>query len=83
MEIQDMCKKREAAPIDPYFMPGFQGEATYFNNLNPSATEITSGEAPVLDTSGKQGHPLFLGLEDLILHKLLVIKIFMEIKHKI
>ncbi len=47
-------QKREAAPIDPYFMPGFQGEATYFNNLNPSATDITSGEAPVLDTSGRQ-----------------------------
>jgi len=44
-------QKREAAPIDPYFMPGFQGEATYFTNLNPSATDITSGEAPVLDTS--------------------------------
>ena len=47
-------QKREAAPIDPYFMPGFQGEATYFNNLNPSATDITNGEAPVLDTSGRQ-----------------------------
>ena len=47
-------QKREAAPIDPYFMPGFQGEATYFNNLNPSATDITSGEAPVLDTSTGQ-----------------------------
>ena len=47
-------QKREAAPIDPYFMPGFQGEATYFTNLNPSATDITSGEAPVLDTSAGQ-----------------------------
>jgi len=47
-------QKREAAPIDPYFMPGFQGEATYFNNLNPSATDITTGEAPVLDTSAGQ-----------------------------
>jgi len=47
-------QKREAAPIDPYFMPGFQGEATYFTNLNPSATDITSGEAPVLDTSARQ-----------------------------
>jgi hypothetical protein len=35
-------------------MPGFQGEATYFTNLNPSATDITSGEAPVLDTSAGQ-----------------------------
>src|SRR5210317_913855 len=47
-------QKREAAPIDPYFMPGFQGEATYFTNLNPSATDITTGEAPVLDTSAGQ-----------------------------
>ena len=47
-------QKREAAPIDPYFMPGFQGEATYFTNLNPTATDITSGEAPVLDTSAGQ-----------------------------
>jgi len=47
-------QKREAVPVDPYFMPGFQGEATYFTNLNPSATDITSGEAPVLDTSAGQ-----------------------------
>ena len=47
-------QKREAAPVDPYFMPGFQGEATYFTNLNPSATAITSGEAPVLDASAGQ-----------------------------
>ena len=47
-------QKREAAPVDPYFMPGFQGEATSFHNLNPSATAITSGEAPVLDTSAGQ-----------------------------
>ena len=51
---QGYVRKREAAPIDPYFMPGFQGEATYFTNLNPSATDITSGEAPVLDTSAGQ-----------------------------
>jgi hypothetical protein len=51
-------QKREAAPIDPYFMPGFQGEATYFTNLNPSATDITSGEAPVLDTSAGQAPSL-------------------------
>jgi len=47
-------QKREAAPIDPYFMPGFQGEATYFTNLNPSATDITNDEEPVLDTSIRQ-----------------------------
>ena len=51
---QGYVRKREAAPIDPYFMPGFQGEATYFTNSNPSATDITSGEAPVLDTSAGQ-----------------------------
>jgi len=51
---QGYVRKREAAPIDPYFMPGFQGEATYFTNLNPSATDITSGQAPVLDTSARQ-----------------------------
>ena len=36
-------RKREALPVDPNFMPGFQPEAMYFENLNPSATEITSG----------------------------------------
>jgi len=36
-------QKREALPVDPNFMPGFQPEAMYFENLNPSATEITSG----------------------------------------
>ena len=56
---QGYVRKREAAPIDPYFMPGFQGEATYFTNLNPSATDITSGEAPVLDTSAGQA-PSFM-----------------------
>jgi hypothetical protein len=40
------ARKREAVPIDPYFMPGFQGEATYFTNLNPSATDITGGDTP-------------------------------------
>jgi len=36
-------QKREALPVDPNFMPGFQPEAMYFENLNPSATDITSG----------------------------------------
>ena len=36
-------RKREATPIDPNFMPGFQPEAMYFDNLNPSATAITGG----------------------------------------
>ena len=40
------ARKREAVPIDPYFMPGFQGEATYFTNLNPSATDIIGGNTP-------------------------------------
>lgn len=34
-------QKREALPVDPNFMPGFQPEAMYFENLNPSATAIT------------------------------------------
>ena len=36
-------QKREALPVDPNFMPGFQPEAMYFENLNPSATAITGG----------------------------------------
>jgi len=40
---QGYVQAREATPIDPYFMAGFQPEATYFTNLNPSAGAITSG----------------------------------------
>jgi hypothetical protein len=40
---QGYVQAREATRIDPYFMAGFQPEATYFENLNPSAGDITSG----------------------------------------
>lgn len=40
---QGYVQAREATRIDPYFMAGFQPEATYFENLNPSAGAITSG----------------------------------------
>ena len=40
--------QRVPNPIDPNFMPGFQPEFTYFQNLNPSATAIESGAQGIM-----------------------------------
>ena len=40
--------QRRTVPIDPNFMPGFQPEFTYFQNLNPSATALQSGAQGIM-----------------------------------
>ncbi len=40
--------QRRTVPIDPNFMPGFQPEFTYFQNLNPSATDLQSGAQGIM-----------------------------------
>jgi hypothetical protein len=40
--------QRVPNPIDPNFMPGFQPEFNYFQNLNPSATAIEGGAQGIM-----------------------------------
>ena len=40
--------QRVPNPIDPNFMPGFQPEFNYFQNVNPSATAIESGAQGIM-----------------------------------
>jgi len=35
----------ETRPIDPFFMAGFQPETAYLKNLNPSSSQIISGQS--------------------------------------
>jgi len=40
--------QRRTVPIDPNFMPGFQPEFNYFQNINPSATALQSGAQGIM-----------------------------------
>ena len=52
---QGYVQERTPMPIDPYFQAGFQPEMSYFQTLNPPASEIGGPPTPELPTNPPSG----------------------------